>query len=274
MTQATQTPVGMVDSLLGQGGGPTPEGLAFARAYMAEGDMDPAVVAAITDPENAARRAEAALALKARDWPAFSHYRDANAALAGQPVKVVFLGDSITEMWQVAQPELFTNGLVNRGISGQTSPQMLLRFMPDVVALRPRAVHLMCGINDVAGNTGPTTPQDYKNNVLAMLDLAQAHGIDVMLASMTPIRGFSWSPEIRDPHLRVAELNPWLSQVARERDLIHVDYVPVLADGEGLLRMDYARDGVHPHAAGYRAMRAVLDQALATLRARRGEPTP
>lgn len=274
MPDDTSPPVGMVDSLLGQGGGPTEESLAFAQAYMVEGEMDPAVVAAIVDPENAARRVEAAVALRARDWPALSHYRDANAALKGQPVEAVFLGDSITQMWGIAQPELFTGGIVNRGISGQTSPQMLLRFMADVVALKPKFVHIMCGINDVAGNTGPTTPQDYQNNILAMLALARTHGIDVILASLTPIRGFSWSPEISDPQVRVAELNRWLRDMATERGLIHADYASVLADAGGLLRMDYARDGVHPHAAGYQAMQPVAERALAAVRARWGEPTP
>ncbi|HEY9546337.1 MAG TPA: GDSL-type esterase/lipase family protein, partial [Solimonas sp.] len=102
------------------------------------------------------------------DWPQLGRYRDANRALEGIPQKLVFIGDSITEMWQAADPALFGKGIVNRGISGQTTPQMLLRFMADVVGLRPRAVHLMAGTNDIAGNSGPTCTADYQNNIIAM----------------------------------------------------------------------------------------------------------
>lgn len=253
----------MVDSLLDQEGGAAEDALAFARAYMAEGEMDPQVIARIRDPEQVALRAERAAALRERDWAALGHYRRANAALQGQPVEAVFLGDSITEMWGVAQPDLFTGGLVNRGISGQTSPQMLVRFMTDVIALKPRAVHLMCGINDVAGNTGPTTPQDYRNNILAMLDLAQAHGVRAILASLTPITGLTWAPEVQRPRERVAELNAWLAETAARRGLIHADYVPALADETGAPRPEFTRDGVHPRAAGYCAMRPVAEAALA-----------
>lgn len=252
----------MVDSLLDQEGGPAEDALMFAQAYMAEGEMDPRVIARIRDPEQVALRAERATELRKRDWAALSHYRRANADLAGQPVEAVFLGDSITEMWGVAQPDLFTGGVVNRGISGQTSPQMLVRFMPDVIALKPRAVHILCGVNDVAGNTGPTTPQDYRNNILAMLDLAQAHGVTVILASLAPIIGLVWTPEVQRPRERVAELNAWIAGTVAARGLVPADYVSVLADENGALRPEFTRDGVHPHSAGYRAMRPVADAAL------------
>lgn len=262
-TDETPPVTGMVDSLAGQGGGPTADAMAFARAYMADGDMDPAIIARILDPEAVAGRERARAELRARDWPALGHYRDANADLAGRAVDVVFMGDSITEMWGVAQPDLFTDGVVNRGVSGQTSPQMLLRFMPDVVALKPRAVHLMCGINDIAGNTGPTTPADYQGNILAMLDLAAAHGIAVILAGLTPINGFSWSPGVADPQARVAELNLWLHGIAAGRGLVHADYGAVLSDGQGGLKAGLHRDGVHPGAQGYALMRPVAEAAIA-----------
>lgn len=259
-------PVGMVDSLAGLGGGPTEDALAFAEAYLAEGEMDPAVLARATDPERIAERERLTAEQRAIDWPALGYYRDANAALAGQRVEVVFLGDSLTEMWRIAQPDLFQNGVVNRGISGQTSPQMLLRFMADVVALKPRAVHLMCGANDIAGNTGPTTPQDYKANVLAMLELARAHEIEMILASLCPISGLPWAPGVQDPKDRVAELNDWLGGLAAARGLVHPDYHAVLSDDVGGLREDLTRDGVHPNARGYGLMRPLAAAALAAVR--------
>lgn len=257
-------PVGMVDRLPEEAGGPTEEGMAFARAYLADGEMDPAVVARIMDPDAAAERQRLAAEKKTRDWPALGYYRAANAALADARADVVFIGDSITEMWAVSQPDLFTGGVVNRGISGQTSPQILLRFMADVVALKPRAVHILCGANDVAGNTGPTTPEDYQRNVIAMTDLAQANGIAVILAGMTPVTSFTWAPLVQNPRERVIALNRWLADAAAERGLIHADYAAVLADADGALNPDLTRDGVHPTSRGYAVMRPIGEGAIAT----------
>ena len=187
------SPLGMVDHLDSAGFGPGEEELAFARAYVADGEMDPAVLAMLSDPERGARNERRKAWRMQRDWPALSQYRDDNLARAGSPIDVVFMGDSLTEMWRIANPGLFGCGYVNRGISGQTTPQMLLRFMAEVVALKPRICHLMAGTNDVAGNTGPNTAQDFRNNILAMLDLAQAHGITVVLASLPPFATLAWS---------------------------------------------------------------------------------
>lgn len=255
--------VGMVDHLDGQGGGPTPEALAFARAYLAEGEMDADLLARLSDPRAMAERERLKAEQRQRDWANLGYYRAANAALAERAADVVFMGDSITEMWRIAQPDLFEGGRVNRGISGQTSPQMLVRFMSDVIALKPRAVHLMCGTNDIAGNTGPTTPDDYRNTVTAMVDLAEANGVRVILANVPPMNGLMWSPGVKDPRARVAELNDWLTAFAAQRRLIHADYGAVLSDGENRLRAAFTRDGVHPGAAGYAAMRPVAEAALA-----------
>ncbi len=257
----------MIDDLSGPPGGATEDQLAFARAYLADGPMDPAIIARIQDPAEAAARAEAKAALLQKDWAGLGHYRGANAALGGAPVRGVFIGDSITEMWGVAQPDLFEDGIVNRGISGQTSPQILLRFMADVVALRAGWVHIMCGINDIAGNTGPTTPSDYRNNISAMVDLATAHGVQVILASLTPADRFVWSPAITGVAARVGELNAWLAELARARGLVFCDYHPALAAPGGALRPDLTRDGVHPTGAGYRVMRQTVERALALVAA-------
>lgn len=260
--EGAPTAVGMVDRLDSAGFGPTAEQIEFAEAYVGEGEMDPALLARLYTPERAAENERIKAWRFQRDWAALAQYRDANAALAGAPIDVVFMGDSLTEMWRLANPGLFEGGRVNRGISGQTTPQMLLRFMPDVVALKPRIVHLMGGTNDVAGNTGPTTPQDFHNTILAMLDLAQAHGITVVLASLPPFRTLAWNPSLGDVGGRVAELNRWLKDVAVARGLVFADYFSALTDGEGRMRAEFTRDGVHPTRRGYEAMEPVLAESL------------
>ena len=262
--------VGMVDRLDARGFGPSAEDLAFAEAYLAPGDLHPQWTERLADPDRRATREALSVARKARDWPALSQYRQANTVLAGRTVDAVFIGDSITEFWGLADPDLFSGGIVNRGISGQTSPQILLRFMADVIALRPRIVHILCGGNDMAGNTGPTTPQDYRNNVLAMIELARGHGVQVILGALTPFNLISWNPAIGDLRARTAELNRWQNDLARERGLVRADYFSVLADDEGLLRPQFHRDGVHPTRAGYAAMRPVADRALREALARPG----
>jgi lysophospholipase L1-like esterase len=198
----------------------------------------------------------------ASDWAWLCRYHAANLALAGQSIETVFLGDSITEGWSYADPGLFVPGTVNRGISGQTSPQLLLRFMADVVALKPRVVHLMIGTNDVAGNTGPTSPQAYKDNVRAMAYLAKANGIVMVLGSIPPADRMTWRPDMK-PAARIAELNAWLKTFAAERGLVFADYYAALAGPGGDLPAGYGPDGVHPNGAGYAVMRPIALAAVA-----------
>ena len=195
------------------------------------------------------------------DWPNLCKYRGANAALS-TPTKVVFMGDSITEGWVPGDPELFTHGVIGRGISGQTSPQMLLRFFQDVIGLRPHMVHIMAGTNDIAGNTGPTTEQDFKNNIVAMVDLARAHHIQVALASILPASSFSWKPGYR-PAATIKELNDWLRSYAQKSHIRYVDYYAVLADAEGGFKAELSNDGVHPNGEGYAAMRNLAVRGIA-----------
>src|SRR5690606_23327793 len=179
-------------------------------------------------------------------------YQAANAALADGPApSVVFMGDSITEGWVDGDPALFADGVVGRGIGGQTSPQMLVRFRQDVVALKPRVVHIMAGTNDIAGNTGPAQIRDFQNNVLAMLDIARANDIAVVLAGIPRSRRLYWRE--LDPRPLIRELNAWLRDTAAERGLVFVDYGAALADNDGGLRADLGNDGVHPNRAGYAA---------------------
>ena len=253
--------IGMVDHLDSPRAGPTEAEVAFVRAYLADGPMDPAMLARLADPQLLAEREARTAELRARDWPNLGQYRAANAALS-KPAKAVFIGDSLTEMWVAGDPKLFTNGVVGRGVSGQTSPQILLRFMADVVALRPACVQILCGGNDVAGNTGPNTFVDYTANVSAMITLARAHDIRVILGNMPRFKSFSWAPGI-DPAPWVVRINDWLAQTAKAQDLVLADYAAALEGGTGWMRPNLSRDGVHPTAAGYRVMRPVAKAALA-----------
>lgn len=228
---------------------PTPPA-EFWKAFAAAQSAVPA------DAERQARE------LLARDWPNLCRYKEANAALrSAQRLTAVFMGDSITEGWVAGDPALFTNGVVGRGISAQTSPQMLVRFRQDVVALVPRVVHIMAGTNDIAGNTGPATTQDFKNNILAMIDLARANDIAVVLAGVPPTRQLYWRGDL-DPRPWIRELNDWLRTTADAQGLVFVDYATVLADADGGLRAELGNDGVHPNRTGYAAMRPLAQGAL------------
>src|SRR3954454_7642543 len=190
-----------------------------------------------------------------RDFGMTSYYSDDNAKLLAshEPVDVVFLGDSITEGWYDKRPRFFTRGRIDRGIGGQTTPQMVLRIYSDGVVLKPKAVHIMAGTNDIAGNTGPMTAQMSEDNFRAMSDIAKRHEIQVLIASIPPAASFPWRPglETKKP---IAELNSWLKSFARETGSTWVDYHPVLDDGTGGMKPGLASDGVHPTEAGYDAM--------------------
>ena len=199
-----------------------------------------------------------------RDFGMIGYYADDNAKLLASraPVEVVFMGDSITEGWFDKRPGFFTAGRIDRGIGGQTTPQMVLRMMSDVVDLRPRAVHIMGGTNDIAGNTGPMTPEMSENNIRAMTDIAQRNGIKVLIASVPPAASFPWAPTIQT-RPAIAELNRRLKRLAHDTGSVWVDYHPVLDDGTGAMKPGLAVDGVHPTEAGYDAMATVIDPILA-----------
>jgi lysophospholipase L1-like esterase len=197
-----------------------------------------------------------------RDFPDLCHYKADNAAvLKGAHPKAVFMGDSITEAWGIGDPALFSVSVLDRGISGQTSPQMLARFYQDVVELHPQAVHIMAGTNDVAGNTGPSSPDDFKNNIRAMVDLARANHIQVVLASILPAERFPWRPDIQ-PVEQIRQLNAWLRHFADQHKLIYADYYSALTTPAGAFRPELSNDGVHPNSDGYAAMRPIADAAL------------
>lgn len=210
-----------------------------------------------------------------RDWPALARYRQANAALskpAAGESRIVFMGDSITDAWQqqARYGRFFENkSYVDRGISGQTTPQMLVRFRPDVIALQPKAVVILAGTNDIAGNTGPATDEEIEGNLASMSELAQAHGIKVILASITPISAYH-VPDSRSvpqttvrPMSRIKAINAWLEKYARERGHVYLDYFSSLVDESGVLKADLSEDDLHPNAKGYAIMGPLAEAAIA-----------
>ena len=211
---------------------------------------------------------EATFAQARSDWANLCRYREDNARVraSGVAPRAVFMGDSITEFWSAADPAFFGEKVINRGISGQTTPQMLVRFQADVIALRPQVVHILAGTNDVAGNTGPTSPADFKNNVKAMVEMAKANQIAVILGSIPPTAAFNWRPQIK-PVPIIQALNAWLREYAAQQGIGFVDYYSALAGSSGELKSDLANEGVHPNLNGYRVMRRLVDQALEKKRA-------
>jgi lysophospholipase L1-like esterase len=195
------------------------------------------------------------------DWPFLARYRDANRKLAAGTAQVVFMGDSITEGWSDKTPSAFSSGRVNRGIGGQTTPQMLVRFRQDVVELKPQVVHIMAGTNDIAGNTGPASLEMIQANFMSMVDIARSNGIAVIVASIPPASRFPWKPSVETVRT-IATMNAWVRKYAADRGATYADYDAVLNDGAGGIRKGLAYDGVHPTAEGYAAMNPVAEQAI------------
>jgi lysophospholipase L1-like esterase len=198
------------------------------------------------------------------DWAYLSKYQAENARI-GPPARgenrVVFMGDSITEGW--GQPPRFFPGkpYFNRGISGQTTPQMLVRFRPDVIALKPRIVVILGGINDIAGNTGPMTLSMTEDNIASMADLARVNGIRVVLASVLPASDFPWRRGL-EPAGKVVALNAWIKEYAARNGFTYLDYYSAMVDDKQGLRADLTYDGVHPNAAGYALMAPLAEKAI------------
>jgi len=217
-------------------------------------------------PPVAAATAYRAAYMEARrqDWADLCHYRADNLRLRALPPsarQVVFMGDSITEAWAFGDPGLFQPGWIDRGVSGQTTPQMLVRFPQDVIALHPRVVHIMAGTNDIAGNTGPTTLDAIEGNIAAMVALAKAAGIRVVLAATPPSAGFTWTPDLK-PAPIIAALNARLKALAEREKIEFVDYGTVLATPDGALRPNFSLDGTHPNADGYAAIEPLVNAAV------------
>jgi lysophospholipase L1-like esterase len=201
------------------------------------------------------------------DWAGLRRYSDANAQLpppAAGEARVVFMGDSITDGWGHA-PEAFFPGkpYFNRGISGQTTQQMLLRFRPDVIALHPKVVVIQGGSNDIAGKTGPTTLENIEGNFMSMAELARANGIRVVLASHLPVTDAIMPQTARRPPEKIVALNAWIKDYAKTQGIAYLDYYSALLDDRQLLRRDLTSDGLHPNSAGYAIMAPLAEAAIA-----------
>ena len=205
--------------------------------------------------------------LQGQDWANLDKYKDSNLEIINvdDPQRVVFMGNSITEGWSNFNKDFFIeNPFVNRGISGQTTPQMLVRFRPDVVNLKPKTVVILAGINDIAGNTGPMTIENIADNIISMADIAKSNKISVIICSTLPAIDFPWSPGL-NPGPKVIKLNSILKKHATENGIIYVDYYSAMADENGGLKVpDYtsADDLVHPNLAGYKVMEKLILNAL------------
>jgi len=197
------------------------------------------------------------------DWAWLGRYRADNQKLQDSLAKVdvVFMGDSITEGWANTDPDFFKNGIVGRGISAQTTPQMLVRMYADVVALRPRVVHIMAGTNDIAHNTGPMTAQDTQNNIMAMCEIAWSHKIRIVLGSVPPASKYWWRPEA-NPKPEALALNDWIRAYAKQINAKYADYASALSDAQGNVKLELAKDEVHPTKDGYAVMRPIAQAAI------------
>lgn len=199
------------------------------------------------------------------DWPNLKKYRAANAALglpAANENRVVFMGNSITEGWINLSPDFFKGRpYINRGISGQTSPQMLVRFRADVVALKPKVVVILCGINDIAGNTGPSTLEMIEDNIASMTEIALSNNIRVVLSSVLPAYDFPWRPNM-EPASKVSALNNWIKAYAAQKKVVYVDYFSAMVDKRNGLDPKLTKDEVHPNKLGYSIMEPLVEKAI------------
>jgi len=207
-----------------------------------------------------------ALMAEAQDWANLNRFREDNAKLSVPRTcddRVVFMGNSITQGWIDMVPEFFAGGhYINRGIGGQTTPQMLIRFRQDVIHLRPKVVVILAGINDIAGNTGPSTLEMIEDNLHSMTELAQANGIQVVLCSVLPAYDFPWRPG-QEPAEKVVELNRRIQAYASTKGAVYCDFFSAMVDERNGLPEELSGDGVHPNKAGYAIMAPLVEKAIA-----------
>jgi len=203
-----------------------------------------------------------------RDWPQIARYREANRVVTS--ADVVFMGDSITDAWPQPRFGAFFPGknYVGRGISGQTTPQMLIRMRPDVIAFKPKVVVILGGTNDIAGNTGPMTDEQIEGNLASMAELAAANGIKVVLSSITPVSNYhvpnpnAVPQTTQRPLTRVRAINDWIRQYAAAHRHQYLDYFPAMIDDKGMLKAELSGDDLHPNGAGYAIMAPLAEAAI------------
>src|ERR1019366_151198 len=215
----------------------------------------------------ALRKAYDTMQKRLQDWPALGRYRADNAKV-GAPAagedRVVFMGDSITDGWGRGRGKFFPGKpYVNRGISGQTTPQMLIRFRTDVIALQPKAVVILAGTNDIAGNTGPSTLEMIEDNLMSMAELAKANGIKVALSSVMPVCDYIRPQTERRPPEKIVALNAWMKSYAAKNGFVYLDYYTPMLDDRGMLKKELTFDGLHPSEEGYEVMGPLAEKAIA-----------
>ncbi len=209
--------------------------------------------------------------VRLRDWANLARYREANHGLsspAADETRVVFMGDSITDFWQQPRFGGFFPGkpYLDRGISGQTTAQMLLRFRPDVINLKPKAMVILAGTNDIAGNTGPATNEEIQGNLASMCELARANSIRVVLSSILPVSAYHnpGSPQTTTrPMARILAINEWMKSYAAAQGYVYLDYFSVMIDSSGLLKEELSSDDLHPNDKGYALMAPLAEAAIA-----------
>ncbi len=200
------------------------------------------------------------------DWANLGYYEKRNREL-GLPdeneKRIVFMGDSITEEWSNLYPEFFSgNYYINRGIGGQTTPQMLIRLKPDAIDLKPYAIIILAGTNDIAGNTGPSTVKMITDNIFSMAELAIAYEIKVVLASILPVYQYPWVDDVLDPTSVIDSINSKIKEYVENKGLVYLDYYSSMVDDRKGLKLDFTGDGVHPNEAGYKVMSAIADEII------------
>ena len=219
----------------------------------------------VRTPEQIAAEEKAREEQRKNDWPNLARYRNENAKL-GKPApgekRVVFMGNSITEGWIRTSPEFFSGRpYIDRGISAQTTPQMLLRFRDDVIDLGAMVVVILAGTNDIAGNTGPSTQEMIQDNIRSMVDLSGANGIKVVLCSVLPAYDYWWSPG-KEPAKKIVALNEWIRDFALKSDIPYVDFFTPMVDERLGLKAQFSPDGVHPNKDGYKIMEPLVEKAI------------
>jgi len=250
-----------------RGQSPSPGTTTAPPSQAAPAQAAPSAAQPTLDPVTQLQTSLQNLQKRLQDWPNLERYRDADTQVlppAPDENRVVFMGDSITDFWGSKYGKFFPGEpYINRGISGQTTPQMLVRFWPDVVALGPKVVVILAGTNDIAGNTGPTTLETIENNLMAMTTLARANGIRVVLASLLPVCDYISPQTTRRPPEKIVELNLWIKDYATENGLVYLDYYSAMVDDQRMLRKELTFDGLHPNDAGYAAMAPLAEKAIA-----------
>jgi lysophospholipase L1-like esterase len=198
--------------------------------------------------------------MNAQDWANVARFKAENERVIENkaPVKLVFMGNSITEGWKSFDPNFFNStDYVNRGIGGQTTPQMLIRFKQDVLDLKPKGVVILAGTNDIAGNTGPMSIQEIYNQIESMAGLAALNKIEVFLCSVLPVYDYPWKPGLK-PAPKIVALNEMLKKLAGEKNYLYIDYFSEMSDDKNGLKASLGADGVHPNEKGYEIMKRVL----------------